>query len=316
MGGQLSLVSTPGAGSTFSVDLSLQLADASAQARAQPADLSGLRILIADDNAAARRLIARAMDQWGAHAEDVGTLPELLRELRATAYNAVVIDDSLLDGAMTAELQRVFAERAARPRVIRLVSFVNLAQTQGSDMPWFDAEITKPVRLTQLQRALTGDTATDSTPAGGQPAPTPMLAIRARVLVVEDQSLNRDVAEGMLKSLGLDVDTANDGSHALEMLARGSYDVVLMDCRMPVMDGFTATTELRRREGAGRRVPVIALTADTTNLAREACFNAGMDDYLGKPFSRATLRAALERWLPAQATAPPATNREAADSQR
>jgi CheY-like chemotaxis protein len=89
------------------------------------------------------------------------------------------------------------------------------------------------------------------------------------------------------------------------MLARTRYDVVLMDCRMPVMDGYAATTELRRREGDGPRVPVIALTADTTTAAREACLAAGMNDYLGKPFSRATLRAALVRWIPARESAPP-----------
>ena len=304
MGGQLTLVSTPGVGSTFSVELSLELADASVQSRPQPANLDGLRVLVADDNAAARRLITQALSEWGAHTADVGTWPEVLHELRATAYNAVVIDESLIEGEMAAELQRVLAERATRPRVIRLASFVNLSQAQASDTQWFDAEITKPVRLTQLQRALTGDAASDYAQASGHPAPTIALAPGARVLVVEDQSLNRDVAEGMLKSLGLEVDTAHDGRHALEMLASGSYDVVLMDCRMPVMDGFAATAELRRREGAGRRIPVIALTADTTSAARESCLAAGMDDYLGKPFSRATLRAALARWLPAQTPAP------------
>jgi signal transduction histidine kinase/CheY-like chemotaxis protein len=296
MGGQLSLVSEPGAGSTFTVELSLQLANVAEQVRSPTDALSGLRVLVADDNAAVRRVIAQTLDQWGAQALAVGTLSDILQELRASAYNAVVIDDSLLDNETIAELQRVLAERAVRPRVIRLANFVNL-ESQGADLQWFDAEITKPVRLTQLQRALTGDVATDPAQAGGQPLPAPKLAAGARVLVVEDQSLNRDVAEGMLKALGLEVDTAHDGRQALEMLARGSYDVVLMDCRMPVMDGFTATAELRRREGVGQHIPVIALTADTTSSARETCLNSGMDDYLGKPFSRATLRAALARWL-------------------
>jgi CheY-like chemotaxis protein len=86
-----------------------------------------------------------------------------------------------------------------------------------------------------------------------------------------------------------------------------------MDCRMPVMDGFTATAELRRREGSGRRTPVIALTADTTSVAREACLQAGMDDYLGKPFSRATLRAALARWIATPSPAPSPTAQSSAE---
>jgi signal transduction histidine kinase/CheY-like chemotaxis protein len=315
MGGRLSLVSAPGVGSTFSAELSLELAEPAAQLRAEPASLDGLRVLVADSSAAARHLIAQALGQWRAHALDVGTLPEVLRELRAAAYNAIVIDDSLLVGEMSAEFQRVLAERPVRPRIIRLASFINLVQAQITDTEWFDAEITKPVRLTQLRRALTGDIASDISQTGTHPAPSPTLAAGARVLVVEDQALNRDVAEGMLKALGLEVDTAHDGRHALEMLARGSYDVVLMDCRMPVMDGFTATAELRRREAAGQRIPIIALTADTTSTARDACFSAGMDDYLGKPFSRATLLAALVRWLPTRSATDRATNLAGSDAQ-
>ena len=304
MGGKLSLTSTPGVGSTFSVDLSLQLADSAAQTPASFAEVVGLRVLVADDNAAVRRFLAHTLDEWGAHASDVGSFPEVLRELRATAYNAIVIDHSLLDGAAVQQLQTVIAERAVRPRIIRLASFVNLAPTPRSDLQWLDAEVTKPVRLQQLQRTLIGDASVDTAQTGAYPIPTQPLAPGVRVLVVEDQALNRDVAEGMLSSLGVEVDTAHDGQHALEMLERASYDVVLMDCRMPVMDGFAATTEWRRREGAGRHIPVIALTADTTSAAREACLNAGMDDYLGKPFSRATLRAALARWVPSRSPMP------------
>ncbi len=101
----------------------------------------------------------------------------------------------------------------------------------------------------------------------------------------------------MLNALSLEADIAADGRQALERLRTGHYDAVLMDCQMPVMDGYSATIELRRLEGADRRTPVIALTADTTSAGRAACMEAGMDDYLGKPFTRATLHAALSRWL-------------------
>jgi len=308
MGGRLSLKSRLGVGSTFTVDVSFPLADTATPALAQPTDVMGLRILVGDDNAAVRRFIAHTLDQWGAHATEAGSVPEILQELRTTAYNAVILDHSMLDGAAIDELQRALGERAVRPRVIRLATFANLAQAQNYDAQWFDAELTKPVRLMQLQRVLAGETASDIATAPGHPEPAQPLGQGIRVLVVEDQSLNRDVAEGMLKSLGVAVDTAQDGRHALKMLEHNSYDVVLMDCRMPIMDGFTATAELRRREGSGPRVPVIALTADTTSAARDACLQAGMDDYLGKPFNRATLRAALARWIstrPAMSAAPP-----------
>jgi CheY-like chemotaxis protein len=101
----------------------------------------------------------------------------------------------------------------------------------------------------------------------------------------------------MLTSFGLEVDAAEHGRQALAKLAAGRYDVVLMDCQMPVMDGYSATRELRRVEAGSARTPVIALTADMTDAARAACFAAGMDDYVGKPFTRATLHAVLSRWL-------------------
>jgi CheY-like chemotaxis protein/anti-sigma regulatory factor (Ser/Thr protein kinase) len=304
MGGQLTLVSSPGVGSTFGVELTLQLANPHAPPRPLPTDLLGLRILVAVENAAGRRLIVHALDQWGAHPVDVGSMADVVQQLRASPYNAVIIDYSLFNGAHAGEFGPAIAERPVRPRIIRLASFVNLAQSDSADLHCFDAEITKPVRLSQLLGTLTGDTASHAATTVAQPASRLMLATGARVLVVEDQALNRDVAEGMLKAIGVEVDTAHDGGHALEMLARTQYDVVLMDCRMPVMDGYAATAELRRREGNGPHVPVIALTADTTSAAREACLAAGMDDYLGKPFSRATLRAALVRWIPARDPAP------------
>ncbi|MDY6945082.1 MAG: two-component regulator propeller domain-containing protein [Pseudomonadota bacterium] len=315
MRGQLTLMSSPGVGSTFSVDLSLQLAEGFEQAPPQPSDVVGLRILVADDNAAVQRFIAHTLDEWGAHATAVGSVPEVLRELRATAYNVVLIDHSLLDGAAIKEFTSALAQRPVRPRVIRLATFARLAPAQGSEAHWFDAELTKPVRLAQLQRILTGEAQSAVTQSAGHSEPMPLLAAGVRVLVVEDQALNRDVAEGMLESLGVQVDTAHDGRHALELLERATYDVVLMDCRMPVMDGFAATAELRLREAAGRRIPVIALTADTTSAAREACLMAGMDDYLGKPFSRATLRAALARWTCARAPAPDPASRGSAGGQ-
>jgi CheY-like chemotaxis protein len=121
--------------------------------------------------------------------------------------------------------------------------------------------------------------------------------LAGRVLVVEDQPLNREVATGMLTSLGLRVETANDGMEALARLDKERFDLVLMDCEMPVMDGLTAAATLRRREGNGPRTPIVALTADATGTGRAACLAAGMDDYLTKPFSRDALHTTLAQWL-------------------
>jgi two-component system, sensor histidine kinase and response regulator len=119
-----------------------------------------------------------------------------------------------------------------------------------------------------------------------------------RVLVVEDQALNREVAQGMLTALGVRSDTAANGQEALQKLHSESFDAVLMDCEMPLMDGLSAARAWREREGNRRRLAVIALTADATPQGRAACLEAGMDDYLAKPYTREALHGALARWLP------------------
>jgi CheY-like chemotaxis protein len=123
--------------------------------------------------------------------------------------------------------------------------------------------------------------------------------VAAQILLVEDTAVNREVALGMLELLGHRVDVAEDGQAAIEAVARTAYDLVLMDCQMPIMDGFTATGVLRERErlaGCRRRLPIIALTAHALEGDRERCQAAGMDDYLTKPFTLHQLQALLARW--------------------
>jgi signal transduction histidine kinase/ligand-binding sensor domain-containing protein/DNA-binding response OmpR family regulator len=302
MGGTLALASSPGAGSTFSFELALPLAATQPQ-RAPIGRLDGMRVLVADDHAAARVLMVNALRAWGARPTQAESLEVALNELRGAAYEAVIVDDPLPDGDAQAILRQVQGLRTARPRIVRLVSFASLKPVApGADrLQWFDAEVTKPLRLAQLHAALTGRHAEDGerAAAAGTLAGRSVPQLAGRVLVVEDQPLNREVAHGMLASLGVRAETAADGLEALERLKLESFDAVLMDCEMPVMDGLSATAALRRGAPAGRRLPVIALTADATPEGRAACFAAGMDDHLAKPFSRDALYATLKRWLPA-----------------
>jgi len=303
MGGKLGVVSAPGSGSTFSFELSLPLAEPSTQLLTLPS-LHPLRVLVIDGNSVARGIVVKTLREWGARPMGVGLMAEAAEQLRVIAYDAIIVDDSLADeGALL--LGAGLAERAVRPRIIRLTNFVSLARPRVDGGLHFDAELSKPLRLQHLYRELNSrardvsDRAVVANSAGAVDAPR----LRGRVLVVEDQALNREVAEGMLAALGLQAATANDGRQALDMLAVDKFDVVLMDCQMPVMDGFSATAELRRREGAGSRMPVIALTANATREGRDACLAAGMDDYLAKPFSRAALHTVLALWLPAETAA-------------
>ncbi len=146
--------------------------------------------------------------------------------------------------------------------------------------------------------ARTGTPAVGSRPQA--PASEADMPLRGRVLLVEDHPVNQQVATKLLARLGLEVIQANHGSEALDLLSKGVFDLVLMDCQMPVMDGYAATRELRRREAITNspRLPVIAMTAHAMAGDREKCLDSGMDDYLSKPLDRALLARTLKQWLP------------------
>jgi signal transduction histidine kinase/ligand-binding sensor domain-containing protein/CheY-like chemotaxis protein len=288
MGGKLALVSAPGVGSTFFFELALPLCEPQAVVTAPLSSLKGLRALVVDDNTSARGILVRTLTEWGAEATGVASLSGASAELRATSYDVVIVDDPMSDGRASDLL-----DQATGVRFIRLVSFVDVSSVQANHV--FDAELTKPLRLPRLREALLATArgmASNTFPAASQERRP---SLTGRVLVVEDQPLNREVAHGMLASLGLRVETANDGQQALARLESERFDLVLMDCEMPVMDGLAATAALRRREGP--RTPVVALTADATPAGRAACLAAGMDDYLAKPFSRDALHNTLAKWL-------------------
>ena len=307
MGGQLALISEPGEGSTFSFELSLPLADASAQPPAPLRSLGGLRVLVVHENAAARVLIGNALADWGARPTEVPSLAEAVAASAAATYDSVVVDDWLLNEA-DGLWKLLRSRQSVSLRTVRLLSFVSLASDTVMTQGLFDTELTKPLRLGELHRVLSGctDEDTETFTAANVYLPAMSLTpLTGRVLVVEDQPLNREVAVGILASLGLRVETANHGRQALEVLQAQHFDAVLMDCEMPVMDGFSATAAIRRRERAGTHIPIIALTADATAAGREACLAAGMDDYLAKPFRREALHGTLARWLAGAEVAPP-----------
>src|SRR5262249_28224669 len=129
--------------------------------------------------------------------------------------------------------------------------------------------------------------------------------ISAGVLLVEDNTVNQQVALGMLRVLGCRVEIAGNGREALDRLARERYDIIFMDCQMPEMDGYVATAELRRREGTSSRTPVVAMTAGAMEGDRETCLAAGMDDYVTKPLEMATIGSVLRRWVPVSEGTPP-----------
>lgn len=157
----------------------------------------------------------------------------------------------------------------------------------------------KPVRFSELLNGLLRlvSSPVDTPACSSDPAATtPARSSRGSVLVVEDNAINQVVAEGTLTKLGFTVTVVGDGRQGLDALTTQDYDVVLMDCHMPVMDGFEATAELRRRQADGRRTPIIAMTAGVLPEDRQRCLSAGMDDFLAKPVDVGVLDTVLTRW--------------------
>jgi len=191
-------------------------------------------------------------------------------------------------------------------RLVLLSSMIERARANVVRVVGFDGFLVKPLRESRLLDCLRAVVA-----ARGQAQPEVSRATlvteeslqetnfgtRTRVLLVEDNPVNQRVASRMLQKLGYRVDLAEDGRQALEACERSEYDVVLMDCQMPVLDAFRATEELRRREeGTGRHLTIVAMTAHAMPGGRERCLEAGMDDHVSKPIKVEGLRRVLLRW--------------------
>lgn len=309
LGGEISVESEPGRGSAFAFTARLDRADAprhAAPAGSEPAPLAGRRVLVVDDNATNRAVLVEQLASWGVDAVAVASGTEAALTLREATRSGRPYDVAVLDLLMPEEDGLELARRlradahVAEPRHLLLSSDQAVG---GGDAraAGFDATLAKPVRHDDLREVI-ASVVGPGPGTVGRPAAGPADELGVRVLVVEDNPVNQLVATGILESRGYAADVASDGIEAVERL-RGEhgYAAVLMDCRMPRMDGFEATRTIRRTEPAGRRLPVIAMTASALEGERERCLAAGMDDFLTKPVDPGELDAVLRRWTGPQA---------------
>jgi two-component system, sensor histidine kinase and response regulator len=319
MDGEIGLESEPGRGTRFFFTLPLapcSVAPDVGRTGADEGGLTGLRVLIVDDNETNREILQHRVLSWkmraGSAENGSGALAMLRDGVReGRPYQVAILDMQMpgMDGLSLAAAIHADASIAAT-RLLLLTSIGVSGDTDRLRESGIAAHLTKPVRQSELYNGLAE--AMDL-PRRGARRPVPQsgavgAAVSGVVLLVEDNAVNQDVAREMLEAMGLQVHLAEDGVQALEVLANGHYDAVLMDCQMPRMDGFQATQALRERERARGllRTPVIALTANALAGDRQACLDAGMDDYLGKPFTSVQLLLTLRRWLPARSDAAPA----------
>ncbi len=311
MGGEIRVSSEPGVGSEFVFTVRLRKAKASVQSpRVVRTDLRGIRVLVVDDNATNREIVQSQLYTWGMDCRGACGGEEGLSVLRAaeaegTPFQLAILDYNMpdIDGLRLAGVIKSDPSLAG----IRLV-MISSVGIRGDGRKARDTGIsgylTKPIRRDVLYETIawvmgyggTGEEerlATRHSVSGGQ------RRIGGRILLVEDNRVNQEVTLGMLSVLGCEADVADNGQVALDAIAARPYDLVLMDCQMPVLDGYAATRALREREekAGGGRLRVVALTANALAGDSDSCLAAGMDGYLSKPFTIRKLGDELSKWL-------------------
>jgi PAS domain S-box-containing protein len=320
MGGQIGMYSGPGKGSTFwfTAQLEKQARDLESPDSYRHV-LYQLRVLVVDDNATNRQILRHQLTVWKMLPSSAASGREALKMLRTAAMEALPYDLALLDVQMPEMdgftlAQSIKADPAiASTRLVVLTSMGQALSAQELRNAGIAAYLVKPVKQSHLFDCLTnaiGQTATETFlvyPTSSQPvstSPAPQRE-RPRILLAEDNIINQKVALGQLRKLGYAADTVANGLDVLAALQRLSYDIILMDCHMPKMDGYEATQAIRKKEGSldQSRLPkspvhIIAITANAMQGDAEKCFAVGMNDYLSKPIGLLDLRVALERWQP------------------
>jgi signal transduction histidine kinase/DNA-binding response OmpR family regulator len=311
MGGEIGVDSTPGVGSAFWFTVPLE-ACAATTPLPSISRLQGLRVLSVDDHPTNRALLRAYLSAWEMEVEEASDGERALRRVREAAaagrpFRLVVTDNLMprMDGMTLAARMRDEPGVAGTPLVM-LASYADRTRSAEARVLGIRRVLTKPVRRAQLRDALLAALGEDDAATPHAAAPTTAVAVdapaaagRPRILVAEDNPVNQQLARAMLLRLGHQADCVGNGVEAVESVARVPYDLVLMDCQMPVMDGFEATRTIREREGDARHTVIVAVTANAMTGDRERCLAAGMDDYLAKPFRAADLSRVLERWVPA-----------------
>ena len=309
MGGTIGVESTPGVGSTFSFSLRFETPITDSKPSGEKTtstarDLSHFQTaLIVEDNAYYRHMLCQQVASSGLTAKGVESVEAVVAAIAAAQSGGQSIRLIIIDGQLLEAGNFALAVESLAPEISSLI----LADTtQGKAIAYWRNQLgvqvlVKPVSEYRLLNAINDVLVPHSKPLSRASAPAVIdhcsnsAGDPLRVLLVEDNAVNRKLATRLLERLGHHVAEAHDGVAAVTMLSLQHYDVVLMDMQMPVMDGLEATRAIRTRENGAHRIPIIALTANAMSGDRERCIEAGMDDYVSKPIEVSELVAALGR---------------------
>lgn len=304
MEGSIHVDSTPGQGAKFQINLELEKSALEHAHQPNINDLAGIRILVVDDNQTNREILKLQLQNWKiravcAHSADqaLSTMTEALN--LNEPYHLVILDMHMpkMDGLQLAK--KIHADPTLnKTRIMMLTSTHNDVTQLAKDNVGILRCVNKPVRQKELIDIIMDVMGRNlDKPVATMQNPPPILShyLQGSVLLAEDNPVNQEVAKAMLSRLGLNTVIAHDGKQAVDLVREHHYDIILMDCQMPVMDGFEATTQIRQQLNM---IPIIALTANATEDDRTQCLNAGMDDFLSKPYSLDQLQQKILQWLP------------------
>jgi CheY-like chemotaxis protein len=299
MGGEMYFDSQPGVGSTFWFTAALQRApDSQVVADKLRENCAGMRVLVAEFNDAQRVVLKKSLSAMNAQADTVSNLSALLQTQvfdPDNPYTHVIIDSVLVAGASRSELERLTV--LVRNPAVRKILLVPLHRRDliGPEiLDLFPNQLSKPLRQSALIRSLLEMTRAYVANANDGVDDIAPISV-GRILLVDDNEVNRKVVGSMLSRMNLEYDLACDGREAVDKFFTAQYDVVLMDCQMPVLDGYQATAEIKRRLEGRSEAVVVAMTANAMSGERERCLAAGFDEYLSKPLRLADLEGLLRR---------------------
>ena len=310
MKGNIRVRSTPGVGSTFFFTAEFEKQSIAIHPVARP-DLVGLRVLIVDDNATNREILEHHTRAWKMKSDSASSGRQALEMMRSVApddpYELAILDMQMpeMDGLMLGQAIKS-DPTIASTRLVMLTSLGNQMDTADMKQAGIEACVLKPVKQSRLYNRL-AEVMAGHVPAAAKPSKTGTLRLAtpvapkpaqpvARILLAEDNLINQKVALGLLQNIGYRADVAKNGLEVLAALDARPYDLILMDCQMPELDGYDTTQRIRARGADGPRI--IAMTANAMRGESEKCLAAGMDDYLSKPVRLETLREMLKRWMP------------------
>ena len=306
MGGEVGVTSEPGKGSTFWFTARLGKSTAPARRKILESDLRGRRVLVIDDNSQARAVLASMLTSMTFVVDEAASGPEGIEMIRRAAevgkpYEIAFVDWQMpeIDGIETGRRIRSLPHLAAPPHLVMVTAYGREEVLKQAEANGFENVLIKPVTPSTLFEAAAGVLGAESKASDEVHTGSAFDVSRtrgARVLLVEDNELNQEVAKGLLEEAKVSVDLAENGEIAVRMVRKGDYDVVLMDMQMPVMGGIEATQAIRSEPGF-QALPIIAMTANAMAADREKCMEAGMNDHVAKPIDPDELFAALLRWI-------------------